>query len=103
MADDEELSEEQIRKMERKLLGYEASPGTTVAVKKSRRILRDPAKKPHIEIVARSNELGGYLYDFYLVTVKGEKAIVHQGLNDLDKRIAIYNYRVSKVEIRMAR
>jgi hypothetical protein len=89
--------------MERKLLGYDPAKRTAVEVRKSRRILRDPAKKPHIEVVARSNELGGYLYDFYLVTVKGERGIVHQGLYEDEARIEIHKYHVDKVELRMVR
>lgn len=103
MANDEELREEQVKQMERKLLGYEAPPKTTVEVKRSRRILRDPATKPHVEIVARSNEMGDHVFDFYLVTTKGDRKLVHGGLYEREAKIQSHRYGVDKVEIRMVR
>ncbi|MDV4183282.1 hypothetical protein R1521_32800 [Rhizobium brockwellii] len=101
--DEEDLTEEKIKQMERNLLGYDPAKQTVVEVRRSRRILRDPAQKPHVEIVARLNEMGDHVFDFYLVATNAERKLVHAGLSDREAKIQTYKYRVDKVEIRMAR
>ncbi|MBD9592701.1 hypothetical protein IB270_07640 [Ensifer sp. ENS05] len=102
MADDD-LTDEQIRQMERKLLGYEAPPKTAVEVRRRRLPRATGRPKPRIEVKPRfSAEVWDWLYDFFIVSERG-RHLVRPGVYADEARKAVKEYQREGTEVRVVK
>ncbi len=97
---DDEFSDEQLRKMEAKLLGYEPAKKTTVEVRRSKLKTEKP-KKPHIEVEKRRHPFDDdeLLYDVFVCSEK-IRGKVRDGLYDYELQEALKPYSDEGTEIR---
>lgn len=96
----DDLSEDDIRKMEAKLLGYNKPPTTTVEVRRSK-IKTEKKKKPHVEIEMRRHGILGdiVLFDIFVCSEKA-RGKVQEGLYSDELRAALKPYQDEGTEIR---
>ncbi|NTA79949.1 hypothetical protein G6L13_05550 [Agrobacterium tumefaciens] len=96
----DDLSEDDIRKMEAKLLGYSKPPTTSVEVRRSK-LKAEKRKKPHIEIEMRKHGVfkDEILFDIFVCSEK-VRGKVQEGLYSDELKAALKPYQDEGTEIR---